>query len=166
MHAITLQICDIQRQLLRRLSSSSVTTPSSQSSSPATPVSAISEHTQQFRRSIINALEVWKTCWDKDLALQFPTSAQRRCGFCRDAVHYYFLAQLFLRKSRPEEWAAPADLRCQRVFNLLKYIRAHVATDSAQKGIDIGSVTQIADDFAIADLTLDMKRLFTPIEEQ
>ena len=97
--------------------------------------------------------------------MQF-TQKEHRIGFCRDGVHYYFLAQLFLRKSRSEEWAAPADFRCQHVFNLLKQIRGHVASDSAQKGIEIGSVTAIADDYGIGDLTLNMKRLFTPLEEQ
>jgi hypothetical protein len=51
------------------------------------------------------------------------------------------------------------------VFNLLKQIRHYVASDSAQKGIEIGDMVAIADDYAIADLTLNMKRLFTPLDE-
>jgi hypothetical protein len=118
-------------------------------------------------RSTFNALESWKKIWDIDLAIQFPQDQhQRRHGFCRDGVHYYFLAQIFLRSSRPQEWAAPADLRCRQVFHLLKQIRNHVASDSAQKGIDVGSINTVADDYALADLTLNMRRLFTPIEEQ
>jgi hypothetical protein len=81
-------------------------------------------------------------------------------------VHFYFLAQIFLRSSRPQEWAAPPDLRCRQVFHLLKQIRAHVASDSAQKGIDLGSINDIADDYAIADLTLNMRSLFTPLEDE
>lgn len=116
-------------------------------------------------RSTFHALELWKKVWDADLAIQFPQT-ERRQGFCRDGVHYYFLAQIFLRNSRPQEWAAPADLRCRQVFHLLKQIRAHVASDSAQKGIDLGSVNTVADDYAMVDLTLNMRSLFTPIEEQ
>jgi hypothetical protein len=40
-----------------------------------------------------------------------------------------------------------------------------VASDSAQKGIEIGSLNKVADDYAISDLTLNMKRLFAPLEE-
>ncbi|CAO2652958.1 Nn.00g023690.m01.CDS01 [Neocucurbitaria sp. VM-36] len=164
-HAIHNQIYNIQRQLLRRVPRSGTSTPQSQSGSPVDPPSGVNEQTQQLLRLTVSALELWKTCWDSDLAMQFAHK-EHRIGFCRDGVHYYFLAQLFLRKSRPEEWAAPADFRCQHVFNLLKQIRGHVASDSAQKGIEIGSVTTIADDYGIGDLTLNMKRLFTPLEEQ
>jgi hypothetical protein len=137
----------------------------------ATPPTAINEHIQQLLRSTFNALELWKQVWDADLAIQFPQN-QRRHGFCRDGVHFYYLAQIFLRNSRPQEWAAPADLRCRQVFHLLKQIRGHVASDSAQKGIDLGSLNKIADDYclptkisSIEDLTLNMRRLFAPLED-
>lgn len=161
-HAIHIQIYNIQRQLLRRGSASGTSTPPDGS---ATPPSAINEQAQQLLRSTFNALESWKKVWDADLALQFPHN-QRRQGFCRDGVHFYFLAQIFLRNSRPQEWVAPADLRCRQVFHLLKQIRNHVASDSAQKGIDVGSVNTVADDYAVADLTLNMRHLFTPLEDQ
>jgi hypothetical protein len=167
-HAIHIQIYNTQRQLLRRSSASGTSTPPD---GTATPPMAINEQIQQLLRSTFNALELWKHVWDADLAIQFPQN-QRRHGFCRDGVHFYYLAQIFLRNSRPQEWAAPADLRCRQVFHLLKQIRGHVASDSAQKGIDIGSVNKIADDYclptkvsSIADLTLNMRRLFTPLEE-
>jgi hypothetical protein len=158
-HAIHVQIFNIQRQLLRRVSTSGTSTPDA----PATPPNGVSEQVQQLLRSTVQALELWKTCWDIDLAIQYPQT-QPRLGFCRDGVHFYFLARLFLRSSRREEWAAPADLRCRHVFNLLKQIRAHVATDSNQKGIDFGSVTTVTDDYGINDLTLNMRHLFTPIQ--
>jgi hypothetical protein len=124
----------------------------------------MNEQAQQLLRATFNALESWKKIWDADLSLQFPQH-QRRQGFCRDGIHFYFLAQIFLRNSRPQEWAAPADLRCRQVFHLLKQIRNYVVSDSAQKGIDLGSVNTIADDFAVADLTLNMRSLFTPLED-
>lgn len=154
-----MQIFNIQRQLLRRVSTSGTSTPDG----PATPPNGVSEQIQQLLRSTVQALELWKTLWDIDLTIQYPQS-QPRLGFCRDGVHFYFLARLFLRSSRREEWAAPADMRCRHVFNLLKQIRTHVATDSSQKGIDIGSVTTVMDDYGIHDLTLNMKHLFTPIQ--
>ncbi|KAI4643506.1 hypothetical protein J4E93_006516 [Alternaria ventricosa] len=153
-----------EHQLLQRVSSSGTSTPRSQGDSPATPPNGVNEQIQNKLRSTVGALSLWKACWDKDLAIQF-TQNQRRRGFCRDGIHFYFLAQAFLRQSRPDDWAAPADVRCRHVFNLLKQIRHYVASDSAQKGIEIGSMVAIADDYAIADLTLNMKRLFTPLDE-
>jgi hypothetical protein len=163
-HAIHAQIYNIQHQLLQRVSSSGTSTPQSQGDSPATPTNGVNEQVQNKLRSTVGALQLWKTCWDKDLAIQFPQN-QRRRGFCRDGIHFYFLAQAFLRQSRPEDWAAPPDVRCRHVFNLLKHIRHYIASDSAQKGIEIGDMVAIADDYAIADLTLNMKRLFTPLDE-
>jgi hypothetical protein len=163
-HAIHAQIYNIQHQLLQRVCSSGTSTPQSQGDSPATPPNGVNEQVQNNLRSTVGALQLWKTCWDKDLATQFPQN-QRRRGFCRDGIHFYFLAQAFLRQSRPEDWAAPADVRCRHVFNLLKQIRHYIASDSAQKGIEIGDMVAIADDYAIADLTLNMKRLFTPLDE-
>jgi hypothetical protein len=161
-HAIHVQIFNIQRQLLRRVSTSAGV-PHPQGDGPATPPNGINEQVQQLLRSTVTALETWKTCWDVDLAIQYA-QAQPRVGFCRDGVHFYFLARQFLRSSRREEWAAPAELRCRHVFHLLKQIRAHVASDSSQKGIDFGSMTTIADDYGISDLTLNMKQLFTPLQ--
>ncbi|KAH8729112.1 fungal-specific transcription factor domain-containing protein [Phaeosphaeriaceae sp. PMI808] len=160
-HTIHVQIYNIQRQLLSRPSVSGTSTPTE---GTATPPHAINEQAQQCLRSTFNALELWKKIWDADLAIQF-NQRQRRHGFCRDGIHFYFLAQVFLRSSRSQEWAAPAELRCRQVFHILKQIRGHVASDSAQKGIDLGSVNTIADDYAIADLTLNMRRLFTPLED-
>jgi hypothetical protein len=162
-HAIHVQIYNIQRQLLRRASGSGTSTPQSLTDSPVVQPGGVNEQTQHLLRATVRALELWKSTWDTDLTIQFAQN-QHRKGYCRDGVHYYFLAQLFIRKSRPEDWAAPADLRCRNVFNLLKHIRAHVASDSIQKGIEMGSITTIADDFAIGDLTLHMRRLFTPLE--
>ncbi|KAF2026343.1 hypothetical protein EK21DRAFT_103310 [Setomelanomma holmii] len=160
-HAIHIQIYNIQRQLLRCGSTSGTSTPPY---GTITPPSGINEQVQQLLRSTFNALELWKAIWDADLAIQY-TQNQPRHGFCRDGVHFYFLAQVFLRNSRPQEWAAPADLRCRQVFHLLKQIRAHV-TSSAHKGLDLGSVNTVADDYALADLTLNMRQLFTPIDAQ
>ncbi|EOA84019.1 uncharacterized protein SETTUDRAFT_93013 [Exserohilum turcica Et28A] len=162
-HAIHAQIYNIQRQLIHRAASSSTSAPQPQGGNPATPPNGVNEQVQHQLRSTVGALNLWKMCWDKDLAIQF-THHQRRRGFCRDGIHFYFLAQAFLRQSRPDDWAATADVRCRHVFNLLKQIRPYVASDSAQRGIEIGSMTEIADDYAIADLTLNMKNLFTPLE--
>lgn len=162
-HAIHVQIYNIQRQLIHRVASSGTSAPQGQGGNSAAPSNGVNEQVQHQLRSTVGALNLWKACWDKDLAIQFP-HRQRRHGFCRDGIHFYFLAQAFLRQSRPDDWAAPADVRCRHVFNLLKQIRPYVASDSAQRGIEIGSMTEIADDYAIADLTLNMKNLFTPLE--
>jgi len=193
-HAIHVQIFNIQRQAhglsnlptYSAFSSSGASTPRSQSerastdgtlsngtSGRATPTETINAQyaqSHQMIRVTVNALELWKKAWDMDMQIQYPPN-QRRVGFCRDGVHFYFLAMIFLRSARREEWTAPPDVRCQHVFNLLKQIRTHVASDSVQKGIDIGSVTYIDDTYGrrspsngVAELTLNMKLLFTPLD--
>jgi hypothetical protein len=174
-HALHVQIHNIQRQIIglnqSGYSSSGTTTPQSQSewdgnSGQATPIEGINNQysqAQQKLRLTMGALESWKRMWDLDMPVQYPPH-QRRVGFCRDGIHFYFLARVFLRSSRREEWASPPDTRCQQVFSLLKQIRTHVATDSAQKGLDFGSVTAINDDYGVADLTLNMRLLFTPVD--
>jgi hypothetical protein len=185
-HAIHMEIFNIQRHIVtvsglpgyNGRSSSGTSTPHSQSdraltdgstsnatSGHVTPVEGINNQYSQAHhrlRLTMSALDAWKNIWDADMVVQYHPD-QRRLGFCRDGIHYYFLARIFLRSSRREAWAAPADNRCQQVFDLLKQIRAHVATDSVQRGLEVGSVTAVNDNYGIADLTLDMKLLFTPI---
>lgn len=160
-HALHVQIYNIQRQLISRPPVSGASTPES----PATPPNGLSERTHQLLRSTVNALEMWKQCWDTDLAMQFPNH-QRRYGYCRDGIHYYYLARAFLRNSRPQDWATTPEVRCRQVFHLMKQVRAYVASDAAHKGIDVGSVNAVADDYAIVDLTLNMRRLFRPINDE
>jgi hypothetical protein len=178
-HAIHSQIFKIERQLVNAssmpgFSSSGTNTPrswtstdgttSNESSGQITPIEGITSHishAHQMLRSTMTALELWKRQWDTDMQIQYASN-EPRFGFCRDGIHYYFLANFFLRRSRREAWAAQPDVRCQQVFHLLKQIRAHVASDSAAKGIDPNQ-TSINDNYAVTDLTLDMKLLFTPI---
>ncbi|KAJ4360111.1 uncharacterized protein N0V89_000671 [Didymosphaeria variabile] len=174
-HAIHIQIFMLQRQLSSssRLSSSGASTPQSYhdettsggSSGAVTPTDGNGAQYPQFQgmlRSTMCALMLWKKQWDSDMQLQYGTK-QRPLGFCRDGIHYYFLAKIFLQNSRREDWTATPDARFQQVFNQLKYIRTHVASDSTSKNLDIGSVTTINDDYGLADLTLNMKLLFTPV---
>jgi len=179
-HAIHVQIYNVQYQILSLNSQSSyggftssgATTPQSTegtrsngNSGRGTPVEGVNNQYSQAHQKLrltVSALEVWKRIWDADMQVQYSPS-QQRVGFCRDGIHFYYLARIFLRSSRREDWAAQADYRCLQVFNLLKQIRTHVATDSAQKGLDMGSVTSVDDSYGIADLTLNMKHLFTPV---
>jgi hypothetical protein len=146
-HALLVQVCIAQRHNI-----------SVERQNGYSPLSSTSSSTTQS----LQALELWKRMWDADMQLQYPGN-EPRVGFCRDGIHFYFLARVFLASSRREEWAAPADIRCRQVFSLMKKIRAHITTDSAQKGLDPGSVATVDDSFAVADLTLNMKLLFTPI---
>jgi len=176
-HAIHVQIFKLQRQLanVSGFLTSGASTPqsyndgttSSGSSGAATPTDGnIGQypHLQGMFRSTMCALMLWKKQWDADMQLQYGTK-QRPLGFCRDGVHFYFLAKIFLQNSRREDWEAPPDARSQQVFNQLKYIRTHVVSDSTSKNLDMGSITAINDEYGLADLTLNMKLLFTPISD-
>lgn len=125
-----------------------------------------SQHTawQQRLRTVSITLEHWKKAWEMDQQIQYPPT-QRRAGYCRDAIHYYFLAKMFLRAQKHEELEMPPDRRCQQVFAFLKQIKAFVATEQEKRGFDIGSVTNVDDSYGVEELTLDMKLLFTPLND-
>lgn len=124
--------------------------------------------THQLLKATTDALQKWKRIWDQDMSLQYPPSASayRRFGFCRDGVHFYWLARAFLRNNRAVDWQAPPDSRFVQVMNLLKKVRTWVASDNAQRGEEIGSVGDIDETYGVEDLTLDMKLLFKPINQQ
>ena len=124
--------------------------------------------THQLLKATTDALQKWKRTWDEDMTLQYPPSASayRRFGFCRDGVHFYWLARAFLRNNRAVDWQAPPDSRFVQVMSLLKKVRTWVASDNAQKGEEIGSVGDIDESYGVEDLTLDMKLLFKPINQQ
>ncbi|KAF2180571.1 hypothetical protein K469DRAFT_692765 [Zopfia rhizophila CBS 207.26] len=137
-------------------------TVSNGNSGRVTPIEGASgqyAHAQHMLRATRAAVELWKNSWDADMHIQYPPN-QRRVGFCRDGIHFYYLARMFLQSPHREE---PPDTRCQQVFNLLTKVKSYVASEQEKKGMDIGSVTAVDDNYGVADLTLDMKLLFTPI---
>ncbi|KAJ9631025.1 hypothetical protein H2203_001553 [Taxawa tesnikishii (nom. ined.)] len=137
------------------------------SSAVTTPTDGFHAHSAQalsFLKSIHMALSKWRQCWEVDLALQYPSdgSVQRRFGFSRDAIHFYYLGQSFLRSTNPNDWTSPPDVRFTQVMTLLKRIKGFVVNDNQRYGRDIGSVGDIDDNYGVGDLTLDMKLLFKP----
>ena len=144
---------------------------SNSNSGQATPTSISgmqSPGTHQLLKATTDALQKWKRIWDEDMTLQYPPSAStyRRFGFCRDGVHFYWLARAFLRNNRAVDWQTPPDSRFVQVMSLLKKVRTWVASDNAQRGEEIGSFGDIDESYGVEDLTLDMKLLFKPINQQ
>jgi hypothetical protein len=115
---------------------------------------------------IDKALNKWKQAWDGDMATQYPPSSTsyRRFGFCRDGVHFFYLAK-YLLKNKWDSQMAP-DQRLSYVFHILKQLKAWVATDSANRGEELGSVNDIDQGYGVSNLTLDMAQLFKPIDKQ
>ncbi|KAF2835254.1 hypothetical protein M501DRAFT_989029 [Patellaria atrata CBS 101060] len=144
----------------------SVGTISNNNSGPVTPIEGHFPHThgQQYMKTLTHALEKWKKHWDSDLTSQYPwQSVFRRIGFCRDAVHFYYLAYHFLNRTGPAELTLPPEQRYGQVFNLLKQITSQIA--SGQFAQDFSAVGAIDENYGVKDLTLDMKLLFTPIQQ-
>lgn len=134
-------------------------------SGPATPTDssgAQSPAAGQILRHTAAALHKWKQMWDDDMPLQFP-SREKRLGFCRDGIHFYWLARLLLSKPTAAHTYSPPDTRCMQLFSFLKQVRSFVESENASRGDDIGSVGDIDESYGITDLTLDMKLLFTPL---
>lgn len=102
------------------------------------------------------------------MELQYPSGQiqQRRFGFSRDGVHFFYLGRSFLQSQRPADWTTNPDLRFKQVMSLLKRIKGFVVGDNETKGLghDIGSVGDIDDQYGLDDLTLDMKLLFKPYD--
>lgn len=126
---------------------------------------------QQTIRQLTTAVEKWKRNWDRDMEIQYPTTTTPggskmppRTGFCRDGVHFYFLAMLFLISNRAIDSQIPADHRFTFVMQKLKAIRNYVKNEAYQHGKGIGSVADIQEEYGVEDLTLDMKLLFAPLE--
>ncbi|CAK1363849.1 hypothetical protein CB0940_04155 [Cercospora beticola] len=123
---------------------------------------------QQEKKRLAQALEKWKRSWDTDMELQYPPThfQQRRFGFSRDGVHFFYLGRSFLQSQQASDFTLPADMRFKRVMALLKRIKSMVVGDNENKGQDIGSVGDIDDQYGLDNLTLDMKLLFKPYNSQ
>lgn len=142
--------------------------PSTNTSGRATPVEsgAQSPMTHQLLKVASHAFEKWKKAWDDDMAVQYPPSAtpSRRFGFCRDGVHFYWLAKLLMKSNLG--WQMAPDQRFGHIISMLKQVKAYVVADSTRRGEDLGSVNDIDKDFGVKDLTLDMAHVFRPIDSQ
>lgn len=139
---------------------------SANNSGRATPVSGVSQAmSPQAYKTISLALDKFKANWDMDMAIQFPPSVSnpRRYGFCRDGIHFFWLAKWMLKNPRPADRQLPPDNRFTQVIQILKFVKSWVMTDGATRGEELGSVGEISNDFGVNDLTLDMARLFSPL---
>lgn len=188
-HALNVQVCKIQRLNLLSTSSpaSLMGTLSTNSSGPSTPLTqndwiaqdgstssgvatppdilpAQNHQAQTMLMSIHLAMSKWKASWDSDITIQYPPSMiEKRFGFSRDAIHFYYLGQSFMRSTKTSEWTSPPDYRFLQVMTLLKKIKGFVVNENFQGGQGTGSVGDIDDTYGIGDLTLDMKLLFRKI---
>ena len=142
--------------------------PSANTSGRATPVDngGQSPITHQLLKITSHAFEKWKKAWDEDMAAQYPPSStsNRRFGFCRDGVHFYWLAKLMMKGNM--DWQMAPDQRFGHIISMLKKVKAYVISDSARRGEPLGSVNDIDKDFGVKDLTLDMAQVFRPIDSQ
>ncbi|RYP49129.1 hypothetical protein DL768_005126 [Monosporascus sp. mg162] len=139
---------------------------STNNSGRATPVSGTSQSiSPQAYKTISSALDKFKANWDMDMAIQFPPSVSnpRRYGFCRDGIHFFWLAKWMLKNPRPSDTQLPPDHRFTQVIQILKFVKSWVMSDGASRGEELGSVGEIHSDFGVSDLTLDMARLFAPL---
>ncbi|GKT85255.1 hypothetical protein Ct61P_03105 [Colletotrichum tofieldiae] len=130
---------------------------------PVDPAQGIPAHVHDSFRM---ALQKFKTNWDADMVNQFPPGSAknaRRYGFSRDGIHFYWLAKYLLKHTRTSELQMEPDARFIQVMHLLKSVKAWVMSDGATRGEELGSVGEIDKDFGVANLTLDMARLFKPL---
>ncbi|KAK5653849.1 hypothetical protein OQA88_7773 [Cercophora sp. LCS_1] len=121
---------------------------------------------RQTVKTLVTALEKFKSNWDNDMATQFPPSMTphpRRYGFSRDGIHFYWLANYLLKHTRSADLQVPPDQRFTQVIHLLKSVKNWVLSDGASRGEELGSVGDIDAAYGATDLTLDMAQLFRPL---
>lgn len=132
-----------------------------------TPVDpAVQGVPSHVHHTFLMALQKFKTNWDADMINQFPPGSAknaRRYGFSRDGIHFYWLAKYLLKYTRTSELQMDPDARFMQVMQLLKSVKAWVMSDGTTRGEEMGSVGEIDKDFGVANLTLDMARLFKPL---
>jgi hypothetical protein len=140
---------------------------SANTSGHATPVESTNLTPQQQLKAVNYAFDKWKKAWDDDMTIQYPPSSQshRRFGFCRDGVHFYWLAKYLLQNNRVFDWNTPPDQRFSQVMHILTSVKTWVVSDSAKRGEELGSVSDIDKDYGVTDLTLDMAQFFKPINK-
>ena len=108
--------------------------------------------------------------WDEDMQLQYPPTGNadfvaRRVGFCRDGVHFYWLARAFLQPNRVRDWRLPADTRFRQVISGLGQVREWSKTEGARRGEEPGSICDIDIQYGTEPLELSMAKLFRPLGE-
>ncbi len=166
-HALHIQTWQIQRQ--RSTTSSAPQSPIDTTSASSTASPGSSFQSNSSLRAINAALVRWKKMWDEDMQLQYPPNttalASRRSGFCRDGVHFYWLARTFLQPNRVLDWQLPADVKFKHVFKGLRQVREWSKSEGAQRGEEPGSVSDIDDRYGSETLQLDMTKLFRPLGE-
>ena len=138
---------------------------SANTSGRATPVETNGQSPPPLK-VINNAFDKWKKVWDEDMAAQYPPSAtqHRRLGFCRDAVHFYWLSKCQMKGHRGLDWQMAPDHRFSQVIALLKSVKNWVVSDSGSRGESLGSVSDVDPSYGVANLTLDMAQLFKPLK--
>ncbi|KAI1090137.1 fungal-specific transcription factor domain-containing protein [Rostrohypoxylon terebratum] len=135
---------------------------SANNSAAGTPVAGLSAHTY---KTICNALDKFKTYWDMDMAIQFPPSVSnpRRYGFCRDGIHFFWLAKWMIKNTTAADLQMAPDHRFRQAMQQLNSVKAWVMSDGASRGEELGSVSDIDSDYGVSNLTVDMTQLFRPL---
>ena len=141
---------------------------SANNSGRGTPISGVGPTiAPQALKVMSTALDKFKANWDMDMAIQFPPSYRnpRRYGFCRDGIHFFWLARWMLKYTKPADIQNPPDQRFTQVIHLLKSVKQWVQSDGAQRGeeLALGSVGDIDQGYGLSDLTLDFVQLFQPL---
>ncbi|KAL7627435.1 hypothetical protein AAE478_001628 [Parahypoxylon ruwenzoriense] len=137
-------------------------TGSANNSTNGTPVAGLSAQTY---KTLCTALDKFKSYWDMDMAIQFPPSVSnpRRYGFCRDGIHFFWLAKWMLKNTQVADLQMAPDSRFRQVIQLLRSVKTWVMSDGASRGEELGSVSDIDNDYGLNNLTVDMAQLFKPL---
>ena len=161
-HALIVQIHHIRRSML--IEQGAQTSDTARAPAIINAISHGGLSAQQFLRNIIGAMNKWWAAWRRDYALQYPSTAPRLTGFCRDAEPFFFIAKLMLQSS-PKDLTEAPDVRCPHIMRVLKLVKSRLAAETrSRSGESKSEAIGTSDDyFAMDDLSWDMKLLFAPL---
>lgn len=117
----------------------------------------------RFNQTLGQALEKWKKAWDVDLISQFGNN--RRSGFCRDGIAFYWLAVLFTRQKKrnlilKDVRDRQVILQVQQMLETVNHKPMSSYTDS-----EAGAASSMNENYGIDELAFDLKLLLAPIEK-
>jgi hypothetical protein len=120
-------------------------------------------------RSINVALARWKHAWDEDLSAQYSSNGVyhqtiQQNGFCREGVHFYWLACAFLQSNQMGEWQLSAEERLRFTLHGMKLARNWSRTDPAARSQELGNALQLGKGQSSEARELHMNKLYRPLQ--
>ena len=117
----------------------------------------------RFNQTLGQALEKWKKAWDADLISQFG-GTNRRSGFYKDGIAFYWLAVLFTRQKKRD--LILKDVRDRQVIlQVQRMLETANRMPMPYTDSEAGAASCIDENYGVDELAFDLKLLLAPVEK-